>query len=119
MPRGPAPQFRQKAEHTVEMMPYVAASVNQAPMNETTGHYAELIYTGIKTSDRALQVKRGLYNAAKHHGVSMKADTESLTDGTYQVRFRAIDKKRARAYLIATKGKDRSQWAYDPRRKGK
>jgi hypothetical protein len=118
MPRGAPPMWKQKAPHTIEMWNHIPASVNAAPMDET-GAYGELLVAGITTMERAVTVKRGLFNAAKHQGYSMSAEIESLTDGKFRVRFKVIDKKRARAYLIATKGKDRSQWAYDPRKRDK
>ena len=117
MPRGAAPQWKQLAGHTVEMWPYVSASAQAGPMDSETGHYAELIVSGITSMERALTVKRGLFNAAKHQGYSMCAEIESLPNGTYNVRYKAIDKRRGRAWLIATRGKDRSNWAYDPRKK--
>lgn len=116
MARGAAPLWKTKASHTIEMMPYVSASINQGGMDDATGRYTELVVTGVKTRDRAEVILRGLFNAARHHEVSMTARIETIPGG-YQVRFTAINKKHARAYILAKWGPDRSQWPYDPRRR--
>jgi hypothetical protein len=100
------------------MFPYVQASVNHAPMNPETGHYAELIITGIETRERAWTCSQGLFNAAKHQKVSMTARIEH-TGKEFRVRFHAINKSVGRAYIVNKYGTDRSAWPYDPRRKGK
>ena len=79
------------------------------------GHYAELVYTGCETRERAEEIKRSLYRCAKHLGVSMHAEVEQ-TAGGWQVRFKAIDKAAARAYILARYGTDRTRWPYNPRR---
>jgi hypothetical protein len=99
------------------MEPYVRASVNAGEMHPETGHHPELLVTGIETQERAADIKRGLYNSAKHLGVSMRANIEH-TGKEFRVRFNAINKRMARAYIIKKYGKDRSAWPYDPRRKG-
>jgi hypothetical protein len=100
------------------MEPYVTASVNHGEMNPETGHYSELVITGITTRERASQCNRGLFNAAKHLGVSVTVKIEH-TGREYHVRFTAINKRMARAYIVKKYGNDRSAWPYDPRRKGK
>ena len=88
-------------------------------MDPDTGFWPEIVYVGIADADRALEIKRGLFRSAKHLGVSMKADIEPGESGGYQVRFRAISKKHARAHMVRTYGPDRSAWAYDPRARSK
>jgi hypothetical protein len=104
MPKGPAPQWRARKQPLTD--DHVMASV-QGGMNEQ-GHYRELVYGPIDDPDRALEIKRSLYRCAKHLGYSMKADIEKTADNKYQVRFKAIDKARARAH-IAAQYKDRPQ----------
>lgn len=115
MPKGPPPQWKRRTEPILDA--HVIASLNAGAMDER-GHYPELIYAGIETPERALRIKRNLFNSAKHLGVSMTAEIEEAGSG-YQVRYHAIDKSHARAHMIATYGPDRSNWAYDPRAKGK
>lgn len=87
-------------------------------MDETNGHYTELVYGGIGDMDRARRIKCNLYNAAKHLGYSMTATIETA-GREYQVRYKAISKQHARAYILSKYGKDRSAWPYDPRKKSK
>jgi len=95
------------------------ASINGGPMDPETGFYPEIIYVGIENHDRALELRRALFRSAGHLQVSMKADIEPGDKGTYQIRYRAISKKHARAHMVRTHGADRSQWAYDPRARNK
>jgi hypothetical protein len=117
MPKGPPPQWKQKAPHTVEMMPYVQASIQGGESDPETGWHLQMTIAGIKTADRQLMIKRGLFNAAKHHGVSMYVETEAPDDGTYLVRYVAINKKHGQAHTVKTRGTDRSIWPYNPRAK--
>lgn len=95
MPRGPAPNWSaKKPPYTHD---HVQASVARG-LNAETGHYGTLIYSGCETKERALEIKRSLYRCAKHLGYSMHAEIEPAGDG-YQVRFKAIDKAAARAYV--------------------
>ena len=116
MPRGPAPSWTRRKEPVLDA--HVLASINAGPMDAETGFWPEILYAGIETHDRAVEIKRGLYRSAKHLNVSMKADIES-SGGGYQVRYRAISKKHARAHMVKTYGTDRSNWAYDPRQRNK
>jgi hypothetical protein len=100
------------------MLPYMAASVNHGAMDETTGRYTELVVTGVKDRERAETIRRGLFNAACHHKVSVTVKIES-TGREYRVRFTAINKAHAKRYILNKYGPDRSAWPYDPRRKGK
>jgi hypothetical protein len=110
MPKGPGAPLRPRKHPLTDE--HIQASVDGG-MNPETGHYAELIYGGIETQERALEIKRSLFRCAKHMGYSMKADIEKTATG-YQVRFKAIDKVKARAY-IAAKYKDRPhELPYNP-----
>lgn len=110
MPKGPGAPIRPRKPPLTDE--HIQASV-AGGMDPETGHYAVLVYGGIETEERALEIKRSLYRCAKHLGYSMKADIEKTLVG-YQVRFRAIDKARARAY-IAAKYKDRPhELPYNP-----
>lgn len=112
MPRGPSRQWRaRKAPFTHE---HVQASIDGG--KDERGHYRELLYTGCDTAERADEIRRSLHRCAGHLGVSMSARIEALADGTYQVRFRAIDKAAARAYVVKRYGPDRQKWPYNPRR---
>lgn len=111
MPKGPAPQWRARMQPLTDE--HIQASVTQG-MDPETGHYGELIYGPCDTQERALEIKRSLYRCAKHLGYAMKADIEQRPDEKYQVRFKAIDKARARAY-IAAQYKDRPhELPYNP-----
>jgi len=96
MPRGPAPQWTAKKPPFTH--DHVQASV-AGGLNAQTGHYAELLYQGCESEERAVEIKRSLYRCAKHLGFSMKAEVEPGAGSDWQVRFRAIDKATARAYV--------------------
>lgn len=111
MPKGPGSPMRPRKPPITDDL--VKASV-AGGMHPDTGHYQELVYKGMSTHDRALEIKRSLYRCAKYLGYSMQAEIETAADGTYQVRFRAIDKAKARAY-IAAKYKNRlHELPYNP-----
>lgn len=102
MPRGPAPEWsRKKPPFTYE---HIQNSVAMG-RDEKTGQYGELVYSGCETEERALEIKRSLYRCAKHMGYSMVAEVEPTDDG-FAVRFRAIDKAAARAYVRKRYGTD-------------
>lgn len=111
MPKGPGSPLRPRKHPLTDE--HIQASVARG-MDPVTGHYAELIYGGCETYERALEIKRSLYRCAKYLGYSMKADIEDAPGGGYQVRFKAIDKAKARAH-IAAKYKDRlHELPYNP-----
>ena len=109
MPKGPGSPIRPRKRPLTD--DHIKASVARG-MDPETGHYAELIYGGIETEERALEIKRSLYRCAKFLGYSMKADIEKTATG-YQVRFKAIDKDKARAYT-ARQYKETGKIAYNP-----
>lgn len=118
MPRGGPPEWRRLKPPVLD--DYIAASINAAGgvCDETTGHFAVLHYVGCADLDRAKEIVRALHRAANRQKVSMSATVHPADDGTFYVKFKAISKAHARAYVLAKYGPDRSQWPYDPRRKG-
>jgi hypothetical protein len=113
MPRGPAPAWTACAPHTLEAKPYIEAAAR-------LGYDIELTWSGIPTRERAREMRKGLYNAAKLHrpAVSVASEIEPGSNGTWSIRFKVLDKKAARAYIVATYGPDRTQWPYNARQKG-
>lgn len=125
MPRGPVPEWARRKEPVCD--PHVWASINAAgglgKHDRTTGHYGELLITGLTSRDEAAEWKKALYRSAYHlhrHGhapVSMSAKIEP--DGqAYRIRFKAVDKTMARGFMLKRYGSDPAHWPYDPRRKG-
>jgi hypothetical protein len=112
MPRGPAPAWHQKAPHTVEAAPYIAAAFQ-------VGFEQEMCWTGIPTHERARTLKNGLFNAARLHKPVVAVSVDIVQAGrTWQLKFKIHDKRVARAYVVNTYGPDRENWAYDMRAKG-
>ncbi|MGH2866757.1 MAG: hypothetical protein ACRDNK_04195 [Solirubrobacteraceae bacterium] len=88
-------------------------------MHPETGHYKEFFYGPCADHDRAMEIKRSLYRCAKRLGYSMKAEVVAGATGGYMVRFNAIDKRKARAYIAALyKGREH-QLPYNPYRRTK
>jgi hypothetical protein len=100
MPKGPGRPWKARKEPITDH--YIQASVERG-MNDATGHYGELVVNELADNAEALEMKRSLYRCAKYLGFSMHAEIEKLADG-YQVRFKAIDKARARAFVIQKYG---------------
>lgn len=113
MPRGPDRPWRRRKEPQTHA--HVMASVQRGFSDTDRGFYTELVYTGIETEERASEVRRSLFRCAKGLGYSMRAEIETAADGTFQVRYHAIDKTKARAWMVKTYGADRSKWPYNPR----
>jgi hypothetical protein len=117
MPRGAAPPWRQRKEPILDS--HLQASVTQANgVHDELGHYAELVYAGCATRDRAKEIQQALHRAGNHLGFSVSARIEKNGD-EWQVRYKAIDKAHAKKYILEKYGNDRSKWPYDPRRKGR
>lgn len=85
------------------------------------------VYGGCDSEERAHEVRRGIYRCANHRGLSVEAGKSTPAEpgdmgvhktagGTWEVRFRLYDKRKARARMIERYGTDRSKWPYDPRR---
>lgn len=126
MPRGPAPSWRARKEPVLDH--WIWASVQRAgglgKHHPTTGHYADLVITGLADRDEADEYKKALHRCAFYlhrtgaAPVSMSTDRPArAVDGTYVIRFRVIDKTYAKAAMLARYGNDRSKWPYDPRRR--
>lgn len=115
MPRGPDRQWRARKDPVTD--PHVLASVQAGLVDNTRGFYSELFYVGIETEQRAAEIRRSLFRSAKKLGYSLRAQTELMPDGSYRVRFHAIDKAKARAWMIRTYGPDRTKWPYNPRQR--
>lgn len=115
MPRGPAPGWRARKPPLLDA--HILASVNAAEMNAENGFHGELLYTGCKTKERADEVKRALYRAAKRQGYSVTAKVEKH-GAEFQVRFTAINKEAARRFVVEKYGPDRTAWPYNPRKRG-
>jgi hypothetical protein len=96
MPKGPGSPLRPRKHPLTDE--HIQASV-AGGMNTENGHYRELVYGGIEDPGRALEIKRSLFRCAKYLGYSMTAQVERNPNGTYQVRFKAIDKVIARKYI--------------------
>jgi hypothetical protein len=112
MPRGPAPAWHQKAPHTVEAAPYIAAAFRG-------GYEVEFTWSGIATHERARTLKNGLFNAARLHKPVVAVSVEIVQAGrAWQLKFKLHDKRVARAHVVNTYGTDRTQWPYDMRAKG-
>lgn len=90
---------------------FIQASIDGG--RDEAGHYKELIYAGVEDQDRAVEIRRALFRSAKHLKVALKADVETVA-GVHQIRYRAIDKAVARAYVTQKAKGDPSQLDYNP-----
>lgn len=90
---------------------FVQASIDGG--RDAAGHYKELVYAGVEDQERAIEIRRALFRSAKHLKVALKADVETVA-GVHQIRFRAIDKAIARAYVSQQAKGDPSKLAYNP-----
>ncbi len=117
MARGPQRPWRAQREPLLDT--HIDASI-AGGQDPATLHYAELTEDeingqAIRDAEVARELKAALYRAARRRNVSLAATVEKRGDGTYQVRFKAIDKAAARAYMIRRYGPDRTKWPYNPR----
>jgi len=113
MPRGPERQWRAQKQPLTDQL--VASSVQGGLVDPQRGFYAERVYKGIETEDRATELKRSLFRCAKRLGYSIHVVVETMPGQEFQIRFRAIDKRAARAWMVRTYGPDRTKWPYNPR----
>lgn len=117
MARGPERQWRRQQEPLLDS--HIAASI-AGGQDPVTLHYAEMTEDEIngqviRQAEVARELKNALYRAARRRQVSLSASVERKADGTYQVRFKAVDKAAGRAYMIQKYGADRTKWPYNPR----
>jgi hypothetical protein len=125
MPRGPAPAWRARKEPVSDH--YLLAAVTQAggpgQHDATTGHYSTLVIRGLKDRDEADEWSRSLYRCAlwltrnRNADISVTTKIKKSGDG-YLIEFSVYNKTHGKAYVLTTRGPDRSKWAYDPRRRG-
>jgi hypothetical protein len=78
--------------------PYIQAAKAQ-------GYEIPALWTGVESYDRAIEIKRGIYNAAKHLKESVHVELLDADDGTITVKFVLHDKATARQYI-----KDSGRW---------
>lgn len=110
MPRGPSPNWKNVAAHTQQALPFVRAALQY-------GHDVELQITEVAEGE-AMDLRRGLFNAAKLYNVSLHCNAARQTDGTFTLTYAVHSKTDGRAHVLAKHGGDRTRWPYDPRRKG-
>jgi hypothetical protein len=124
MPRGPAPQWRQRKEPVVDA--YILAAISQAGgvgKHDGTGHYGTLVIDGLADKDEAAEYKRALFRCAlwlnRNQGHKLSISRSDIDrDGTgWKLTFRVTDKTHARRHMLEHHGPDRSKWAYNPRGK--
>lgn len=113
MPKGPAPQWRQRKEPVLDHV--LQASVDQAggKYDPQTGQYAEVHYRGIETADRAKEIVRSLHRSGRFMKLSVMTKTVRDGDG-YKVICRAVNKEHARKYIQEKAGGDPRNLAYNP-----
>ena len=126
MPRSPAPLWRMRKEPVLDEL--VMESIRQAGghghFDPETGWYATLVYRGCATRERAMEIRQALFRAAgylhKHGAASVSMAAKVIKDGDeFAVEFRAVDKDKARQYILSKHGPDISKWPYDPRARGR
>lgn len=124
MPRGPAPGWRSRKEPVTD--DYILASVSQAGgpgrHHPDTGHYAELLITGLTSKEEAAEWRASLFRCAhwltRNRGAEVSMSAKIERDGSgYRIRFAAVDKTIARQHVLTKYGPDRTKWPYDPRRR--
>ncbi len=122
MPKGPPPGWTRRDCRFDYLVGAILASGNGEPVT----------MTGIETTDRAHDIKQGIYRCSRHRGVSGwvswlhsgRETTKSAewppdkqADGTYTLTIGVATKAQARKRHIAKYGTDRSAWPYNPRQK--
>jgi hypothetical protein len=117
MPRGSIPEYKKRLEPILDA--HLQASIDAVGgVHDETGAYGTVVYAGCPTYERAQEIIRALYRSAWHMQVSLpKPDIVRADDGSYQVHYRAVNKKAGRAYIVAKANGDRRNLAYDPRAK--
>ncbi|MDB5910929.1 MAG: hypothetical protein JWP34_5043 [Massilia sp.] len=107
MARGPSRPWKRLAPHTEAAFAYVRAAIQY-------GYDVELPITEVAQNEMA-DFRRGLFNAAKHLGVSLHCHPKKQPDGTYTLMYAVHSKSVGRKHVLEKYGKDRRQWAYNPR----
>lgn len=101
MPRGPSRPWKMRKDPITDH--FIQASVERG-MHPGTGHYGELIVNDLADQAEALEMKRSLFRCARFLGFSVSAHIERTAAGDYQVRFKAINKAHAQAYVAKKYG---------------
>src|SRR5258708_30016476 len=111
------PAWRKRKEPVLDAEVQASVERGQPHAGEHTaeGHsYAELIYGGCESPERALEIKNALFRSAMRLRVSISAKIVKNGD-VWDVRYTARCKDCARMYIVATYGPDRQAWPYNPR----
>lgn len=108
MARGPSRPWKALAPHTESAFPWVRAAMN-------AGYDVELQIVDVK-ADEVDDFRRGLFNAARHSGVSLHCHKRKAPDGTWTLSYAVHRKTDGRAHILTKHGPDRTQWPYNPRR---
>jgi hypothetical protein len=115
------PAWRKRKEPLLDAE--VQQSVERGDAHPAAGHspeghrYAELVYGGCATEERAREIKSALYRAAGRLGVSLPAPKIVRNGQEWDVHYRAACKECARLWVVARYGPDRQAWPYNPREK--
>lgn len=86
--------------------------------DSSTGRYAEVVLTGMRSEDHAREIRRSLHRSARHMKYALDAKIERSPGGGQQIRFSAINKEHARAYIENLRRTNPSKVAYDPYGRG-
>lgn len=120
MPKGPSRSWRKRMEPILD--DEVRASVAMArDFHDPGSHdyekrfHATLVYGGLSSEAEAHEIRKALYRSAKHLGYSLSHKIEKSPLGGWQVRYTAICKECATAY-IQIKYPDPLTRPYNPRR---
>lgn len=68
----------------------------------------------MRSVDHAREIRRALYRSARYMKYSLDAKIERSPDGGHQIRFTAIDKEIARAYIERLRAEAPHKVSYDP-----
>lgn len=120
MPKAPPPPWTQR---DCRFDYLVAAAIAE-------GNGKDVKMDGIETTERAEDIRRGVYRCAGHRAISAwvkwtyggewtrktaQWPPDKQPDGTYTLVFAVTDKTTARKRHIAVNGTDRTKWDYNPR----
>jgi hypothetical protein len=110
VPKAKSPEWRRRKDPVLDHL--IVESIQHG--------YAERIYTGIETRERALEIKRALFRAGGHvpDGQGSKKTSVSAkieqAGNEYQVRYQTFPKTGGRGYILEKHGSDRTKWPYSP-----
>lgn len=125
MPRGPAPAWRTRMEPVSD--DYLLAAVSQAGgpghHDPVTGLYGTLVIRGVDSREEANEWRKSLFRCAlwlsRNRDANISVSTTITKVGSkYEVAFSVYNKTHGRAHIMTKHGTDRTNWPYDPRRRG-